>query len=81
MIVTFRDAAPAQVEIEGLLHCRRREKDVELILVGTEDAQIAAWADTVKAEQFQIVSINLEDQFIEYTAPQNRRRLFRWEEK
>jgi ABC-2 type transport system ATP-binding protein len=80
VIVTFRDAVQAQVEIEGLLHCRRREKDLELILVGIEDAQIAAWADTVKAEEYQIVSMNLEDQFIEYTAPENHRRLFRWEE-
>ena len=81
VIVTFGDAAPAQVEINGLLYCRRREKDLELILVGTEDAQIKAWADAARASQLQIVSINLEDQFIEYTAPKNHRRLFRWEEK
>jgi len=81
VIVAFKDAPPAEVQINGLLHCRRRERDLELILVDIEDAQIAAWAHTVKADGYQIVSMNLEDQFIEYTAPENHRRLFRWEEK
>ncbi len=81
VILSFTDSPPAEVDIEGLLHCRRTEKELELILVGTADEQIEKWADVNKAEKYQIVKMNLEDQFIEFTAPPNHRRLFRWEEK
>jgi hypothetical protein len=48
--------------------------------VGTSDDQIAQWAKTVSAQMYHIVDMNLEDQFIEYTAPPNRNKLFEWEE-
>ncbi len=81
VVLSFADSPPADVDIEGLLHCRRSEKELELILVGTADEQIAEWAKSNRAEKLQIAKMNLEDQFIEYTAPANHRRLFRWEEK
>ena len=81
VILSFSDSAPAEVDIEGLLHCRRSENELELILVGPADEQIEKWADKNRAQKYQIVKMNLEDQFIEYTAPANHRRLFRWEEK
>ena len=81
VILSFADSAPAEVDIEGLLHCRRSENELELILVNTGDEQIAKWAEDNKAEKYHIAKMNLEDQFIEYTAPANHRRLFRWEEK
>jgi ABC-2 type transport system ATP-binding protein len=81
VILSFADSAPAEVDIEGLLHCRRSEKELELILVGPTDEQIAQWANNNSAEKHQIIKMNLEDQFIEFTAPPNHRRLFRWEEK
>jgi ABC-2 type transport system ATP-binding protein len=81
VVLSLADSTPAEVDIEGLLHCRRSEKELELILVGTADEQIAEWAKSNRAEKHQIVQMNLEDQFIEYTAPANHRRLFRWEEK
>jgi ABC-2 type transport system ATP-binding protein len=79
VIVTFRDSAPAQVEIEGLLHCRSSEKELELVLVGTADKQIAAWADKAGALKHQIIKMTLEDQFIEFTAPSAPSKLFDWE--
>jgi ABC-2 type transport system ATP-binding protein len=81
VILSFAGSPPAEVDIEGLLHCRRSENELELILVNTPDEQIGNWADKNKAENYQIAKMNLEDQFIEYTAPANHRRLFRWEEK
>jgi len=81
VILCFADSIPSEVNIEGLLHCRRSENELELILVRTSDDQIEKWADNIKAENYQIAKMNLEDQFIEYTAPPNHRRLFRWEEK
>jgi ABC-2 type transport system ATP-binding protein len=78
--VAFIDRAPTEVEIEGLLNCRRSEKELELVLVGTDSNRINEWVKTVGAEKHQIVQMNLEDQFIEYTAPPSRGKLFRWEE-
>jgi len=80
VILSFADSPPSEVDIEGLLHCRRSENELELILVRTSDEQIGKWADHNKAEKYHIAKMNLEDQFIEYTAPANHRRLFRWEE-
>ena len=76
----FEDSVPAEVNIDGLLHCRRSEKELELTLVGTDDEKIAEWANSAGAEKYTIVKMNLEDQFIEFTAPANRRKLFQWEE-
>lgn len=81
VILSFPDSTPAEVDIEGLLHCRRSENELELILVGPADEQIEKWADKNRAQKHLIVKMNLEDQFIEFTAPANHRRLFQWEEK
>jgi len=78
--VAFADRAPTEFEIEGLLNCRRSEKELELVLVGTGNNRIDEWAKVVGAEKHQIVQMNLEDQFIEYTAPASKGKLFRWEE-
>lgn len=80
VIFSFGDSVPAEVDIEGLLHCRRSEKQLELTLVGTEEAQIAEWAKSAGAEEYHVAKMNLEDQFIEFTAPANRKKLFQWEE-
>ncbi len=76
----FPDSAPDKVEIEGLLHYRHSDKQLELTLVGVGDAEVADWARQAGAERFEFVEMNLEDQFIEFTAPPNHRRLFQWEE-
>jgi ABC-2 type transport system ATP-binding protein len=81
VILSFADSPPADVDIEGLLHCRRSENELELILVGPADEKIGNWADKNGVEKYHIAKMNLEDQFIEFTAPANHRRLFRWEEK
>jgi len=80
-ILCFADTVPDQVNIDGVLHCRRSEKGLELTLVGIDDEKIAEWAKSAGAENYHIVQMNLEDQFIEFTAPANHRRLFQWEEK
>jgi ABC-2 type transport system ATP-binding protein len=80
IILTFKDSVPSQVNIDGLLHYRGSEKELALILVGTDDNKIAELAKSTGAERYHIVKMNLEDQFIEYTAPTSRGKLFRWEE-
>ncbi|UCC22282.1 MAG: ABC transporter ATP-binding protein [Planctomycetota bacterium] len=76
----FEDSVPTQVDIEGLLHVRRGERELQLILVGVDDEKIAEWSASVGAKSHEIVKMNMEDQFIEYTAPPGHQRLFEWEE-
>ena len=77
--LSFSDCPPDQLDIEGLLHCRRSEKELELILIGTDDEKIKQWADSAAAIKYSIVKMNLEDQFIEFTAPANHKKPFQWE--
>ncbi len=77
----FGQAPPETVDIEGLLHLRRNDKELELVLVGTTDEKIAQWAKSAGAEEYRILKQNLEDQFIEYTAPAGRNKPFAWEAK
>jgi ABC-2 type transport system ATP-binding protein len=81
VILNFTDSAPEKVEIEGLLHLRRNKNELQLVLVGTDDQQIENCAKQLNSSDFKIANMTLEDQFIEYTAPENQRRLFKWEEK
>jgi ABC-2 type transport system ATP-binding protein len=81
VIFTFDGAVPADVDIEGLLHCRASEKTLELVLVGTGKERISEWAESAGANGYEIVKMNLEDQFIEFTATANHRKIFQWEEK
>jgi len=81
VILSFADSVPDDVNIDGLLHCKRIEKQLELTLIGTDDEKISEWAKSAGAENYHIVKMNLEDQFIEFTAPANHRRLFQWEER
>jgi len=77
----FGQASPEIVDIEGLLHLRRNDKELELVLVGTANEKIAEWAKSAGAEDYKILKQNLEDQFIEYTAPAGRNKPFAWEAK
>jgi hypothetical protein len=79
VVLHFDHSVPADVELAGLLHHRRSEKQLELTLVGVGDAEVAAWARQAGTERYDFVEMNLEDQFIEFTAPPHRRRLFQWE--
>jgi len=77
--VSFTAQPPDEVNIDGLLNCRRSEKELELILIGTDEETIKRWAQTTGVDRYQAVRMNLEDQFIEFTADSERKRLFQWE--
>jgi ABC-2 type transport system ATP-binding protein len=78
---SYKDQATKSVEIDGLLNSRSLETELELTLVGTDQAKIERWAEYSGAENYQPVKMNLEDQFIEYTEPTGSKRLFQWETK
>ncbi len=77
--LSFPKTAPTDIDIEGLLNCRIIDNELELILVDTSQEKIAQWAASAGAENFEIVPMNLEDQFIEFTEPKKRGKLFQWE--
>ncbi len=79
--LSFAGAPPDQIEVDGVLHSRKSGHDIELILVGGKDGQVNEWADKAGAEQVEVINMNLEDQFIEFTAPPEGKRLFKWEDK
>lgn len=80
VILSFTDSVPDRISIDGLLNCRASEKELELTLVGIDDEKIGEWAKSARAERYHIAKMNLEDQFIEFTAPPKRKKLFQWEE-
>jgi len=77
----FNQSSPETIDIEGLLHSRRADKELEMVLVGTADEKIAEWAKSAGADEYKILKQNLEYQFIEYTAPAGRNKPFAWEAK
>lgn len=81
VIVSFEDNVPDKVDIDGLLHCRRGPNQLELTVVATDQSKIETWAGGAGARQYEFVNMNLDDQFIEFTAPKSRTRLFKWEQR
>jgi ABC-2 type transport system ATP-binding protein len=79
--VVFSQAMPQTINIEGLLHSKRINNELEMVLINTTEEKIAEWAKSSGAADYQIVNMNLEDQFIEYTAPVGKIRPFAWEAK
>ncbi len=81
VVATFPDAPPKELTLPGVLHERRGANQIELTLVGTSDKDIEAWSTNAGATEYKLIAMNLEDQFIEYTAPANGRGLFQWENR
>ncbi len=77
--LSFTGSIPENIDVEGLLNYRVFGNELEIILVETPDEKIAQWAKAAGAESFEIVPMNLEDQFIEFTEPKKREKLFQWE--
>ncbi len=76
---TFENQIPETFDIPGLLHKRHNHNHLELTLVGTTDEQIQEAAERANAKDCKMVNLNLEDQFIEFTAREKSKPLFQWE--
>lgn len=76
--LVFADSAPQTIDLAGLLGQRRNENHLELTLVGTTDQQIHQAAERAGALNYQLIEMNLEDQFIEFTAREKKTSLFQW---
>lgn len=78
-IVTFDKQIPAEINIEGMLHFRSDGNLAEITVINTTEQVVQAWAKSIGAKDCRQVSLNLEDQFIEFTAPVKKGKLFDWE--
>ena len=76
VIFKFKDSVPQEIDIHGLLHSCQSNNSLELTLVGTTVEQLESWSQRTGALNHKHIDLNLEDQFIEFTQPQNANRLF-----
>jgi ABC-2 type transport system ATP-binding protein len=72
---------PVGFDLPGTLHCRQDDSITEWIVVGATDEQLERTFAQAPFKGFSCVPMNMEDQFIEFTTPAGKRRLFEWEEK
>ncbi len=70
---------PQEIDIPGLLHVKQTDSTVEVIVVTRDDEAIPRWAESRNVDDYHIEHMNLEDQFIEYTASGGTKKHFTWE--
>jgi ABC-2 type transport system ATP-binding protein len=78
-IITFDKQMPVEIKIDGLLHFRSDGKLLELTVTNITEQIVQTWANAAGAKDCRAVALNLEDQFIEFTAPVKKGKLFDWE--
>jgi ABC-2 type transport system ATP-binding protein len=77
--IAFNDSPPESLDIPGLLTLSQGENELELLLAGTPEDTITQWCQTHGAVRHEIMPMTLEDQFIDFTAPRQTKRIMRWE--
>lgn len=78
-VFTFDKQIPCEVNIDGLLHWRSDGNFIEVTLINTSEQIVQKWAQTVGAKEYKQIQMNLEDQFIDFTSPDKKKKLFDWE--
>jgi ABC-2 type transport system ATP-binding protein len=66
LVLEFVGSPPDSPEIPGLVSCRQVGTGLELVLVGYDDPQREA-VERLEPRSVEILEMNLEDAFIEYT--------------
>ncbi|MHC4186976.1 MAG: ABC transporter ATP-binding protein [Planctomycetota bacterium] len=77
--ISFSSSLPKEINIDGLLHYRYGDTEMELTLVGTPQQTIEEWIQANGARKYKFIEMSLEERFIEYTEPQGQKKLFSWE--
>jgi ABC-2 type transport system ATP-binding protein len=78
-VITFAQQIPDDVNIEGTICCRSDGNLLEITVVNTAEQVVQDWAKQAGATDCKLVQMTLEDQFIEFTAPAKKGKLFDWE--
>jgi ABC-2 type transport system ATP-binding protein len=71
IVLEFIGAPPESPAIPGLVSCRQFGGNFEIVLVGYDDAQREA-VERLEPRSIEVLELNLEDAFIEYTRGQRR---------
>lgn len=71
LVLEFTGPVPEEFACRGLVHSWNLGSRLELVLVGYDDEQRAA-VEALEPRNIEIVDLNLEDAFIEYTRGQRR---------
>jgi len=71
LVLDFNGPAPEHVECKGLVNTWCRGSQLELVLVGYDDAQRTA-IEALEPRNIEVVDLNLEEAFIEYTRGRRR---------
>ena len=77
--VSFKDQAPTEIDLAGLLNHDQQGNMADLLLVGTPQEAFDKWMDQSGGIKYESLSLTLEDQFIEFTEAGLVRRSMRWE--
>lgn len=78
-VFTFEKQIPCEINIDGLLHWRSDGNFLEAVLINTSEQTVQKWAETIGAKEYKEIEMNLEDEFIEFTLPDKKKRFFDWE--
>ena len=71
LVLDFSAPAPEQFDCPGLVNSWHRGSQLELILVGYDEAQRTA-VESLEPRSIQVIDLNLEEAFVEYTRGQKR---------
>ena len=71
LVLEFNGLAPEQVDCPGLVNCWNLGSQLELILVGYDDSQRTA-VEALDPRGIQVIDLNLEEAFVEYTRGRRR---------
>jgi ABC-2 type transport system ATP-binding protein len=71
LILEFNGIPPEEPAIPGLVSSRQVGNNLEIVLVGYDDAQRAA-VESLQPRSIEVLDMNLEDAFIEYTRGRRR---------
>ncbi len=71
LVLDFNGPAPEQFECPGLVNYWNLGSQLEIVLVGYEDPQRAA-VESLEPRSVQVIDLNLEEAFVEYTRGRKR---------
>jgi ABC-2 type transport system ATP-binding protein len=71
IVIEFVGTPPDAVDVPGLVSCRQAGTSLEMVLVGYDDAQREA-VERLRPQSIEVLDLNLEDAFIEYTRGSRR---------
>ena len=71
LVLDFWGTAPEEFECPGLVNCWNIGTQLELVLVGYDDQQRSA-VEALEPKSIQVLDLNLEEAFVEYTRGRKR---------